>query len=153
MLYPLLIYDILLNIFHFSEAWFLSNSLKIHRFRAQPPSPQSSYKMKWKTSKICFLQIFCRPFSVVLMKSYMINFQVWATQNKFLLSHPFSSIRANIYLSLLQLTTYLVPLIKKFTASMKVSKQIQKFKFPKNLFYFEMWEKSGRSGDQKLTIN
>ena len=64
-------------------------------------------------------------------------------------------LRANIYLSLLQLTTYFAPLIKKFTASMKVSKQIQKSKFPKFLFfyYFEMCEKLGRSGDQKLTIN
>ena len=63
-------------------------------------------------------------------------------------------LRANIYLSLLQLTTYFAPLIKKFTASMKVSKQIQKFKFPKFLFfYFEMCEKLGRSGDQKLKIN
>ena len=69
-------------------------------YRCLAPLPQSSYKMKWKTSKICFLQIFCYvffslckkwPVLVVLMKSYLIILQFWATQNKFLVSHPFNS--------------------------------------------------------------
>ena len=86
--------------FIFPEAWFWSNSLKLHRFGAQPPLPQISYKMKWKTSKFCFIQIFCYaffslckkwPFLVVRMKSYLIIFQFWATQNEFLVSHPFNS--------------------------------------------------------------
>ena len=54
--------------FIFPEAWFWSNSLKLHRFGAQPPLPQISYKMKWKTSKFCFIQIFCYAFFFTLQK-------------------------------------------------------------------------------------
>ena len=57
------------------------------------------------------------------------------------------NLRANIYLSLLQLTTCFAPLIKKFTASMKVSKQIQKFEFPEFfIFLFRDVQKIGSVG-------
>ena len=85
--------------FIFSEAWFWSNSLKFHRFGAQPPAPRfllnemKNIKNMFHTDILLRFFSLCKkwPVLVVLMKSYLIILQFWATQNKFLVSHPFNS--------------------------------------------------------------